>query len=261
MKNNNVIPILDTKEFKKNDIGSLVSKSNSLGNSLVELPNSQPYLLFTIENDLLSIDYTNEAFEKLIGYSSKNRAETAKSVIARFILINDFRIIKQKIIPSVLQHLKTTPAFQHPDLCFSFNYRTASNDANGKNILQHNFIYQSDVLKNTFMGIGYITDITHFKEDNKIIFTLEKNKTTSKGVNQELSFRNTYLPDDCAKLLTKREIEILNDIYNGFSSKEIANKLCLSLNTINNHRKNIIAKTNCKNSSDLIHYALKNGLL
>lgn len=47
--------------------------------------------------------------------------------------------------------------------------------------------------------------------------------------------------------LTKREKEILLLIRQGFLSKEIASKLNLSIYTVNNHRKNILAKLNVDN--------------
>jgi DNA-binding NarL/FixJ family response regulator len=42
--------------------------------------------------------------------------------------------------------------------------------------------------------------------------------------------------------LTRRESEILAYIARGFSSKQIANKLFISKNTVDTHRRNIISK-------------------
>lgn len=49
------------------------------------------------------------------------------------------------------------------------------------------------------------------------------------------------------KQLTKREKEVLLLIRQGFLSKEIAGKLNLSIHTVNNHRKNILAKLDVDN--------------
>jgi len=40
-------------------------------------------------------------------------------------------------------------------------------------------------------------------------------------------------------ILSTREVEVLGLVSKGFASKEIANKLFLSINTVNNHRLNI----------------------
>jgi len=50
-------------------------------------------------------------------------------------------------------------------------------------------------------------------------------------------------------------------VSKGFVSKEIADKLFLSVNTINNHRQNILEKTNATNTSEAVSYARNLGLL
>jgi DNA-binding NarL/FixJ family response regulator len=61
--------------------------------------------------------------------------------------------------------------------------------------------------------------------------------------------------------LTKREIEILRYILEGYTNKEIAEKLHLSSRTIDAHRRNILQKTGCKNTAALVKWALDNELL
>ena len=61
--------------------------------------------------------------------------------------------------------------------------------------------------------------------------------------------------------LTKREKEILLLIRQGFLSKEIASKLNLSIYTVNNHRKNILAKLNVDNVIEAINRAESFGIL
>lgn len=61
--------------------------------------------------------------------------------------------------------------------------------------------------------------------------------------------------------LTKREKEILILIRQGFLSKEIACKLNLSIYTVNNHRKNILAKLDVDNVIEAINRAESSGIL
>ncbi len=61
--------------------------------------------------------------------------------------------------------------------------------------------------------------------------------------------------------LTKRELEVLNYIFKGYSNKEIAEALFVSLRTITTHRTNLNSKTGAKNTATLIAYALKNNLV
>lgn len=54
--------------------------------------------------------------------------------------------------------------------------------------------------------------------------------------------------------LTKREIQIINFIKGGLSSKEIAAKLFISLRTVQAHRYNILKKLKLKNSASLVNF-------
>ena len=85
----------------------------------------------------------------------------------------------------------------------------------------------------------------------------EKNLLTSFAGESQARMRYTYF----ASAVTKREKEILILIRQGFLSKEIAYKLNLSIYTVNNHRKNILAKLNVDNAIEAINKAENFGIL
>ena len=61
--------------------------------------------------------------------------------------------------------------------------------------------------------------------------------------------------------LSAREIEVLRLVAQGFTNKEIADNLRISVNTVLSHRKNITAKLGIKSVSGLCVYAMMNGIL
>ena len=61
--------------------------------------------------------------------------------------------------------------------------------------------------------------------------------------------------------LSEREVEILVAICRGLSTQEIADQLFISKRTVDKHRANILEKSGCKNSTSLVVYAIKNGLV
>lgn len=61
--------------------------------------------------------------------------------------------------------------------------------------------------------------------------------------------------------LSKREKEILVLLSDEFTSKEIAEKLFISVNTVETHRKNILLKTGSKTTTGAVKFALQNGIL
>ncbi len=58
-----------------------------------------------------------------------------------------------------------------------------------------------------------------------------------------------------SKILSVREKQVLNLIDKGFSSKEIAATLCISINTVSRHRQEILAKLQVKNSIEACRIA------
>jgi DNA-binding NarL/FixJ family response regulator len=61
--------------------------------------------------------------------------------------------------------------------------------------------------------------------------------------------------------LSEREIEILVEVCRGLSNQEIADKLFISKRTVDKHRANILEKTGCRNTANLVVYAIKNRLV
>lgn len=60
--------------------------------------------------------------------------------------------------------------------------------------------------------------------------------------------------------LTPREKDVLQLICEEYTTNEIAEKLFISVNTVETHRKNLISKTGVKNGIGLVKFALTNGL-
>ncbi|HAN00588.1 MAG TPA: DNA-binding response regulator [Marinilabiliales bacterium] len=64
-----------------------------------------------------------------------------------------------------------------------------------------------------------------------------------------------------AVTFSSREEEVLKLICNGYATNEIADKLCLSHKTIDNHRSKLLQKAGVKNSIGLVIYAIKNKIV
>lgn len=62
-------------------------------------------------------------------------------------------------------------------------------------------------------------------------------------------------------VLTEREREVLTLIAQGLSNQEIADKLIISVKTVNRHRENIMSKLNLHSRVELVRYAIEKGLI
>ncbi len=61
--------------------------------------------------------------------------------------------------------------------------------------------------------------------------------------------------------LTEREREVLAWIADGLSNQEVADKLIISVKTVERHRANILAKLGLHSRTELVKYAIRKGLI
>lgn len=83
------------------------------------------------------------------------------------------------------------------------------------------------------------------------------------GLHGEPSFMNLSLNenDEDSIEFSKREIDIIRLLGNGLNNNEIAAKLFISPLTVKKHRKNILAKSDSKNTVELIKNSILQGLI
>lgn len=88
-------------------------------------------------------------------------------------------------------------------------------------------------------------------------------KVTSSLVNELFNHQdnNEQSTSDPFKILSQRELEILPLIAKGYGNKEIAEKLFVSVKTIEAHKARIMDKLGLKSRPELVEYAMKKKLL
>jgi DNA-binding NarL/FixJ family response regulator len=95
-----------------------------------------------------------------------------------------------------------------------------------------------------------------------IVATAKGEKFYCTNVLNHLLEKSFPKSDTCGPTpLTTREIEIVRLVASGLIAKEIAGKLNLSTHTIYTHRKNIMKKLQIGTTSELVLYAVNEGIL
>lgn len=172
----------------------------------------------------------------------------------------DFEVFSTKMFPDEVRFIAQQPAETLALLRFSKSFRFRNQDGQLRTVLQRNTILNTTGQATPTAIFGTAQDITEFAEPGKIIHQIERHDP----VNQRWTLLHSkeYFPDIAPeRLLSDREVEILRWAIEGYSSKQIADKLHLSFNTVNTHRRNMLRKTNCQNSLDLLRYAIERKLL
>lgn len=115
--------------------------------------------------------------------------------------------------------------------------------------------------KTLWRNLSYISDITpHYflsRPSGSISFPTSVHDAADLRVTTlELPLRT---PQPGVEL-SNREREVLRQIVTGQTSKEIAEKLGVAVPTVSTHRKNLLIKTRCRNTAELVSFAVSFGL-
>jgi DNA-binding CsgD family transcriptional regulator len=109
------------------------------------------------------------------------------------------------------------------------------------------------------LSLSYMSDITpHYflsRPSGSVTFPTTE-KQDSPTTTLELPLRT---PQPGVEL-SNRERDVLRMIVSGNTSKEIADKLGLAVPTVSTHRKNLLIKTRCRNTAELVSFAVSFGL-
>jgi len=76
-----------------------------------------------------------------------------------------------------------------------------------------------------------------------------------------LAYFQTQKADSLSSTLSKRELEVLQALIDGYTYKAIADKLFVSVNTVSFHLRNIYAKLHVRSRAEAVAKAIKSGLV
>jgi len=122
---------------------------------------------------------------------------------------------------------------------------------------------------------GMVKNLIEIGVDGYLIKNSGKEETIN-AIRQVAVGKNVFSPDVTMTLagdakngknensdidLTEREIEILKLIVDGFSNKEIGEKLYISHRTVDTHRTNMMKKIGVNNIAGLVSFAINNGIV
>ena len=113
---------------------------------------------------------------------------------------------------------------------------------------------------------GYVPKNFSTEELIEAIHMVYGGQKFMKGIVSE-KFLSSYLKTEKDKKLqqdiplSERELEILKYISEGYSNKIIANRLFISIRTVETHKHNLMKKLNIFSTAELVIYAIQNGII
>jgi len=117
--------------------------------------------------------------------------------------------------------------------------------------------YISQMIKNG--ASGYLVKSASKEEIEAAILGANEGKLYLSLDINSIELNPEIAPD--VPVVSRREKEVLQLIVDGLTNPQIAEKLFISLHTVDSHRKNLLAKFNVNNTASLIRVAIKNNLV
>lgn len=115
---------------------------------------------------------------------------------------------------------------------------------------------------------GHLTGDTNRNEMVEAIYTLRNGYDFYAKTITNLILRNYINDNELAeakrereKTLSTRELEVLKFFAQSFTNKEIADRLFISVRTVESHKNNIMRKINLKTTVDMVKFAIRNNIV
>lgn len=224
-------------------------------------PGESYFYILNMHN--LELDYVSTDVTK---FSGLEPADVNMGILLKAALPKEFEILERKemvIRDFMIRYLEPSQRMN-----YKIAYTYEMKDHKGKKrimLMQANVI---SLAKNkTPLHILVIhSDISHLVKSStsKVSFINLKesesyyNIPTDKGVFLKKLGKSE---PDITEFLTPRETEIVELLAKGLQTKQIAEELLLSVHTVRTHRKNILSKTGCRNTAELIAESMVAGIV
>jgi len=217
-----------------------------------------PFYYYVIDSPTQTFDYVSDSVRTTLGVAP---ADFSMSDMLEGIHPEDISFMTrcEDMVADFFQNKITPEQIASYKVAYSLREQTASGE-------YRLFLIQTATLRATDKGtrlkiFGLHTDITH-------LTTINNHKLSLIGLNGQPSYLSIDVEGsdepyykDCFNPLTRREYQIIGLFGRGFSAKQIADKLSISVETVVSHKKNAMARVGGKNITELVARCVRNGYI
>lgn len=190
--------------------------------------------------------YYSENMDEVYGFHNKMRLMDHNWFRSRF--HPEDHIINVAALKA-REFISKQPIEKRKDYKFTFEFRILNDDNKYIRLIAQNFILELDKKGAIWIDMK-LFDFSPIQDIDKPGIAVFSNKNTREVIFTIEGKR------EVESNISNREKQVLDKMAEGLRSKEIAEQLLISANTVNNHRKNIMDKLGASNSSEAIKIAM-----
>ncbi len=226
-------------------------------NRMAALFSAGPVYYFVFNMESFTLDYVSESTRDVLGVEAK---EFSVEKVFSLLHPEDIEKMHEKEAVSLNFLLNKVPPEDIPLYKVSYLMRLRHADGTYKTILHQSTAINVSLGGKVQQTMCVHTDVTHLNipYNHKMSF-ISTQRPSYYSI--ETSDPDKFLISSYKERFTNREIDIIEFLSKGFSYNEIAEKLYVSPHTINTHKRNILKKSDCKNTAELIAKCVKEGVI
>ncbi len=216
-------------------------------------------VFFVCEMDTNRIVYVSRSSKELNGYPCNQYIDGGLQFFASLIHPEDYPCVMENYV-DLIKYFENTTGTGHRETCGLTNEFRIRHDQGHWIWVEVDLVILDLTPRNSIGKVfGTVKNIEEKKKHAETLegtstISLQREKEALQEMKKPLNINLQTTP--CGKI-TPRELEVLQLIAHGYSAKQIADKLCISIHTAINHRKNLIEKFSVKNTAELILKASK----
>lgn len=199
--------------------------------------------------------FLTSSFRFLLGYDREDALERGPDYFYGRMHPEDLPLVLDTVTRA-LRFLRERPAAERTDYRLRFDFRMERAGGGTVRLLQQVLVLEQDRRGRIWLVL-IVNDLV--RDGSLEARTAREMRRMSDGTLH--LFPAEGAEAETRPRLSRREIEILGLVAAGMASREIADRLFLSVATVNNHRQHILEKTGARNSAEAVRYAASLGLL
>ncbi|MGA2974511.1 MAG: LuxR C-terminal-related transcriptional regulator [Spirochaetia bacterium] len=208
--------------------------------------------------DLYKMSYVflTSSFKFLLGYRRDQAMEKGPEYFYDQMHPDDLPIVLDTVSRS-LRFLHGLSGAERKDYTLSFDFRMRQAGGGYVRLVQQVIVLEQD-RRGAVWLILIVNDIV---KDGSLEAPTRRQLRNIRNGKMYLFVPEEEPGNETRPSLTRRELEVLGLVAVGMVSREIADRLFISVATVNNHRQHILEKMGAKNCAEAVRYAAELGLL
>jgi len=243
------------QEFRGDFLESHIAKLKELDKYI---PHSTTFFCIT-NTTTRSFEYVSKNFHPCTGLDTLSMFEQGMTFWWEHMHPEEMNLWLQSLNELMVFTMSEVDLYDRKKLSYTWNYRIKTGNGSYQSVLQHTTPMYFDEEGKPVIGLAHYSLLPTVGSPLPI-------RATAKILNSkdeyETIFFKTYSEQKLIEeQITHRERDIIRLVSFGHSTEDIAEKLFISVNTVNSHRRNILKKTDCKNTSELVARSIREGMI